>query len=1811
MAYFKFALVKLLSFLSVGLVSLTVFSATSIQNSRVLALLGSADFPNAQTLLPDGRLLEVGRIGDHLGAEIRLPDGLKTPIFLHASRQAATVTLFPNGKVLIWGGLDANNHVASGGEWFDPATNRITDAGDVSLLPRAGQAATILTDGRLLVTGGWNSTAGTLTKSELWDYRTNRSEILAADWMPARAGHSATLLADGRVLLLGGYNAEGHRFLNGTLFDPNQITFVNVDASTQVSLASQDAAPDVAETIPSDQAKDFPIDGLIALRFSVLMDVTSLQTNSITLLGPSGPVAVEVVPAESGRLVFVQPNEDLLPSSNYSLFVDGAHEANGTPLAMKAISFSTGTGFLRSASGATSSSSNHGATASRDWSDVTSSGTKVAGSGIKASTLPVQVMAGSAQALSEFRATCTNTRTIHGHRFCRETGTVDGGIFIPGHSNTQARWRLNTALPKVPTEKDFPDNTFRAGVSAVYGIARRVDDVPLAGVSVSIGAITARTDAQGRFVLQGVPNGHQILLVDGRTANHGVEEYGLFTAALEVQSDRANAVPFNLYIPRISARDKITIPSPTTTAMVVTHPAIPGLEIHIPAGVAFRDRAGKIITEFAMVPMPVDRSPVPVPQNFPVYLSMQPGGATVEGLTSASASGLRVVYPNYVDAIPSDAELPFWYYDAEGHGWDIYTTGQVSDDGSQVNPRSPLGGLTFMPQGGANVGGPKPPPVQPKGCSKDGDPVDCATGLFLLDGVDLAVNDPAPLAMTRMFNASDTTLHAFGPGMSNFYGMYLTIPAGGCVHTQLGTIGDELDLVMGDGSVYRFILNSSDPMQPLYHTGTPSRLYGAALYPPYPTGRSPVPGHFILQTQDGTRFQFSDNACPTVTQLEAITDRFGNSVSLTYTAGLLSGISSTSGRALSLSYNGNLVSQVSDSSGRNVGYAYNGSNQLTTVSYPDGTSEQYTYDGNGNIATVKDRAGNTKVTNYYDGAHRVIQQTYADGSSYHFAYNGTTTDVTDGNGNIKRIVFDGAGYPTSITRAYGTSLAQTTTLVRGQNELITSRTDPMGRRTQYVYDSKGNALQTTYLAGTSNAATYTFTYTPDGFNQVSTVTDPSGHTTSYSYSNGCLTAIVDALGHTMSITCNAAGQPTVVTDANGHNQIFTYSGSDLHTVTNALGQTTTFTTDGLGRVTSMQDPLNRVSSVVYDSNGRVTQSTDPLQQKTTYTYDGNGNLKTVTDPNNGKTQFGYDGRNRPTSRTDAINHQETVVYDGMGNVLTATDRKGQVTRAQYDALNRPTVVTFADNSTITPTFDTGNRLTQIVDSISGTITRGYDSLDRLTQEQTPQGTVSYGYDAANRRTSMTPASQAQITYTYDAADRLTQITQGSQTVGLAYDAANRRTTLTLPNGIVASYAYDNADQLTSMTYQTSSGTTLSTIGYTYDAAGQRTSRSGGFAAETLPAPTTANGVFDLNNRQTMWNGASLSYDGNGDPTANNAPPAQTYTFDARKRLTQIVQGGSTLASFTYDAMNRRTSKTINGTTTTFLYDGQSAVQETQGSSIAAILTGMGIDERYSRDDANMGKAYYLTDALGSTLALADGSQAVRQTYAYEPYGEMTSTGSSNNPYQYTGRENDGTGLYYYRNRYYSPTWKRFISEDPLGLYGGLNGYAYVGDNPLSFTDPLGLMMSPKGELGCGAGQSWADCVAGVPPTQLQLPDYVNFGFGYGDWYASSTYTRCGDVFAGFGYAGQNTDGNRFPSVNISVGFVLGSRGSRTNINNVVGGLSGSASFYQGVGGGVHINDSGTAVDVGVGFGRHAWGGDYNWYRGNLFDTFGSKSCGCE
>ena len=429
-------------------------------------------------------------------------------------------------------------------------------------------------------------------------------------------------------------------------------------------------------------------------------------------------------------------------------------------------------------------------------------------------------------------------------------------------------------------------------------------------------------------------------------------------------------------------------------------------------------------------------------------------------------------------------------------------------------------------------------------------------------------------------------------------------------------------------------------------------------------------------------------------------------------------------------------------------------------------------------------------------------------------------------------------------------------------------------------------------------------------------------------------------------------------------------------------------------------------------------------------------------------------RNRLITRTDPLLKTETLVRDGNDNVLSRTDRKSQVTTTTYDALDRPLLTTWQGGATTTRTWDAADRLTQIADTVSGTITRQYDvRFDTLTQEVTPLGagtaTVNYQYDTAGRRTQMQLVGQTAVTYGYDNANRLASVTQGSNAASFTYDAASRRTLATLPNLVTIDYGYDDANQLTALTYKRS-GATLQALAYGYDAAGRRTSMSGTAARINLP-PALASATYDANNRLTNWAGAAQTYDFNGNLTNDGV---QTYTWDTRDRLTALA--GSVPITFVYDAFNRRLSKTQSGAQSGSIYDGFSEVARFSSNVVSAILlNGPGLDERYARTNTAAVTHTYLLDAVGSTVSLVAPNGAITGNFTYEPYGTSSQSGADDTTFRYTGRELDSS-LIYYRARYYNPRTSRFVSEDPIGLAGGYNLYAYVGGDPISNTDPLGL-----------------------------------------------------------------------------------------------------------------------------------------------------------
>jgi RHS repeat-associated protein len=246
--------------------------------------------------------------------------------------------------------------------------------------------------------------------------------------------------------------------------------------------------------------------------------------------------------------------------------------------------------------------------------------------------------------------------------------------------------------------------------------------------------------------------------------------------------------------------------------------------------------------------------------------------------------------------------------------------------------------------------------------------------------------------------------------------------------------------------------------------------------------------------------------------------------------------------------------------------------------------------------------------------------------------------------------------------------------------------------------------------------------------------------------------------------------------------------------------------------------------------------------------------------------------------------------------------------------------------------------------------------------------------------------------------------------------------------------------------------------YTYTADSEIESITSQNSLPLLPQAKNAS-TANAANRINQFGAANYSFDNLGQTTSKtDAGGTTTYHWDARGRMTGASLPNGQSVNYGYDALGRRASRTANGSTTSFLYDGADVVlDKANDGSTVDYLNGGGIDNKLCQTSSTSptSPAYFLQDHLGSTIALTDASGGVTERQQYEPCG--SSSGSSSTRYGYTGREMDeATGLMYYRARWYDPQQSRFISEDPIG---GMNRYAYVGNNPISRIDPMGTSWS--------------------------------------------------------------------------------------------------------------------------------------------------------
>jgi RHS repeat-associated protein len=259
--------------------------------------------------------------------------------------------------------------------------------------------------------------------------------------------------------------------------------------------------------------------------------------------------------------------------------------------------------------------------------------------------------------------------------------------------------------------------------------------------------------------------------------------------------------------------------------------------------------------------------------------------------------------------------------------------------------------------------------------------------------------------------------------------------------------------------------------------------------------------------------------------------------------------------------------------------------------------------------------------------------------------------------------------------------------------------------------------------------------------------------------------------------------------------------------------------------------------------------------------------------------------------------------------------------------------------------------------------------------------------------------------------------------------------------------------------QTAQGATT-TESYSCDPVGNRRSSLGVSSYTSNPS-----------NELTATSSASYAYDYNGNTTSETDSGGTTvYGWDFDNHLAQVtLPGASGTVTFKYDPFGRRIYKQSPSATIVFVYDGDNLIETVNatGNEVARFTQGLSIDESLAMQRGTT-TDYYEADGLGSITSLSNSVGTIANTYTYDSFGNTTnSTGSVANFFRYAAREFDTeTNLYYYRARYFDPGTGRFLSEDPIGLNGGINLYRYSFNSPTINTDPSGLC--PPKKKGCDA-----------------------------------------------------------------------------------------------------------------------------------------------
>ncbi|MBI5117924.1 hypothetical protein HZA56_15725 [Candidatus Poribacteria bacterium] len=715
--------------------------------------------------------------------------------------------------------------------------------------------------------------------------------------------------------------------------------------------------------------------------------------------------------------------------------------------------------------------------------------------------------------------------------------------------------------------------------------------------------------------------------------------------------------------------------------------------------------------------------------------------------------------------------------------------------------------------------------------------------------------------------------------------------------------------------------------------------------------------------------------------------------------------------------------------------------EISRVLYPDGGHIDYGYDTvTGDRTSIKDVHGHT----------------------WSVAYNSMDgiTSITDARGKTTTITY----YPNDVDLLEITNGLGTISLTYNSAHDITSITDRLGNTTSFAYNTYGQIETQTNTIDLRNIVTQ-YVYSPAHY--LDQVTRGNQTLAGLTYdSTGRVETYTDATALTLAFAYNNLNNVTTVTWPDARFESYAYSDCCPHmldSLTDRAGRTANYTYDPLKRLTEITGPGGTVKLV----------------------YDANGNLLELIDPNSDATTYEYDVDDRPVKMTYADDASLSVSYDGAGLLAQYTNARGTTIDYTYDQNHNLLGIDYSDTTPdVTYEYDDYNRPTRRTDGV-GTYQYAYDANSRVTSVDGPwaDDTLTYHYDDLGRRDLLEQQGGQTIGYDYDDFNRLTGIQVGQNTYSYGYTGANPLVqAMSRPNGSITTYQYDTLKRLTAISnlYSTNPLDIINKFVYAYGDATHPDLRS----SETI---TNGNPITSFQNELITYNYNNVNQ------LLSSTNPSQAFTYDDDGNMTQGYTPEGYVFSAQYDAENRLKTLTYTGSggavhRTEYSYSGDSLLANTKKYENDVLVSESrpvldGFLPLQERDGANSvvreyawglnfgggigglldlkqgGQNYsYLYDGKGEVTALLNGSEEVVAAYTYDAFGNlMSGIGTLSQPFKFSTKPYDQeTGLSYFGYRFYSPVVRRWITRDPIGYAGGMNLYAYVGNGPVNWIDPLGL-----------------------------------------------------------------------------------------------------------------------------------------------------------